>query len=109
MIRESLGELAAAKAAHLRAAEIDPGCGLFWASAARIAARQRRDREADMLFRRGLANDGESAIVCRHYGQFLQRRGRQAIARDYLQRAVELDPDDAQARRALAEYDAAGE
>jgi tetratricopeptide (TPR) repeat protein len=109
IIQESLDDLAAAKAAHLRAAEIDPACGLVWASAARIAARQRRDREADMLFRRGLANDRESGVVCRHYGQFLQRRGRKAIARDYLQRAVDLDPDDAQARRALAEFEAAGE
>jgi len=66
LILESLGNLEAAKASHLRAAEIAPSCGLFWASAARVAARQRRDREADM----------------------------------YLQRAVELEPDDPQARLA---------
>jgi Tfp pilus assembly protein PilF len=73
-----------------------------------MAARQRRDREADMLFRQGLKNDADGAIVCRHYGQFLQRRGRDTTARHYLRRAVELDPDDALARQALAEFDGTG-
>jgi tetratricopeptide (TPR) repeat protein len=109
LIQESLGDLAGAKASHLRAAEITPTCGLWWSSAACMAARQRRDREADMLFRRGLANDKGSAVVCRDYGQFLQRRGRLATARPYLQRAVELAPDDPRMHRALAEFDAAAE
>ena len=101
LIQESLGHFEAAKASHLRAADIAPSCGLFWASAARIAARQRRDREADMLFRRGLANDEDSAVVCRQYGQFLKGRGRETIALHYLRRAVELDPDDSRARQLL--------
>lgn len=109
LIRESLGDLQAAKDSHLRAAELAPACGLWWSSAALMAARQRRDREADMLFRRGLANDTGSAVVCRDYGQFLQRRGRLTTARPYLQRAVELAPDDPRMHRALAEFDAAGE
>jgi tetratricopeptide (TPR) repeat protein len=103
LIHESIGDFEAAKQAHLRAAEIEPDCGLFWASAARMAARQRRDREADALFRRGLASDPESAIVCRYYGEFLQRRGRLPLAARYLHRTVQLDPDSSAARRALEE------
>jgi tetratricopeptide (TPR) repeat protein len=106
LIQESLGDLQSAKESHLRAADIMPTCGLWWSSAACLAARQRRDREADRLFRRGVASDEESAVVRLEYGQFLQRRGRLATARPYLARAVELAPDNPRMRQALAEFDA---
>jgi protein O-GlcNAc transferase len=109
LIQESLGDFEAAKAAHLRAAEIAPSCGLFWASGARLAARLGQHAEADALFRRGLASEMDSAVVCRHYGQFLSRQGRRSTARRYLQRAVELAPDDPRTRQALADFDAVGQ
>lgn len=62
-----------------------------------------------MLFRRGVASDAGSAVVRRDYGQFLQRRGRFATARPYLEQAVELAPDDPRMRQALTEFDALGE
>jgi tetratricopeptide (TPR) repeat protein len=105
LIHESRGDLAAAKQAHLAAAAIAPDCGLFWASAARIAARESREEEAERLFRQALATEIDSGVVCRYYGQYLQHRGRLSTARRYLQRAVDLDPDDERSRRALASLD----
>lgn len=105
LIHESLGDLAASKAAHLSAATVEPACALFWASAARVAARAGLEREADSLFRHGLSAEMDSAVACREYGLFLRARGRLSPARRYLTRAVQLNPDDARAHRALTELD----
>ena len=96
-------QFADAKAAYLRAADLLPDCGLFLASAARMDSRLGRDADAETLFRRAIASEMDSAIACREYGLFLRRRGRLTSARRYLQRAVDLDPDERRARQALEE------
>jgi tetratricopeptide (TPR) repeat protein len=105
LVREGRGEFDAALEAQLAAARCDPGCGLFWATAARVTARTGRDNDAERLFRQGLAAEMDSALVCRHYARFLRDRGRLSTARRYLRRAVDLDHDDTKARRDLAALD----
>jgi tetratricopeptide (TPR) repeat protein len=105
LIHEARGDFASAKQAHLQSAALLPDCGLFWASAARAAARLEQDGEADALFRRGLAAEMDSAVVCRYYGVYLEGRGKLSSARRHLQRAVTLDPEDDRSRRRLAAFE----
>ena len=92
----------------LRAAEIRPTCGLWWSSALYRRRVSVGTARPTCCFRRGVATDESFTIVGVEYGQFLQRRGRLATARPYLQRAVELAPDNPRMRQALVAFDALG-
>jgi len=91
-----------AERAFQSALEIDPGCVLAIRDYARLLASYGRVDEADLLFKKALRIDPDSAPTNLRYGRFLScldHRWEQAVP--YLRRALELDPTLVEAQEVL--------
>ena len=62
--------------------------------------------QAEGLYRQVIAADPRNAIAVVGLARVLRRRGDTAAARELLAHALEIDPDEAAARRLLAELNA---
>ena len=96
-----------AREAYAQAVKHAPQVGLFRADLGEMAARLGFEDEADRLFREALARGPGDPILNRKYGVFLHWSGSTEKGRSYLKRALSLDPDDRQTKRALDNLDSA--
>lgn len=76
-----------------------------WGNLANVCAALGEHQDADCHFRKGLSVGLDEPYLYTRYGLFLKRTGHLARARRYFRRAVRLDPDQKDARRALLELE----
>jgi len=100
-IYEQQEDWIAAKAAFLRATQLQPGIGTFWRFLADACAMLDERETAERHYLKALSLGVDDAITNARYGLLLKRSGHFRRARAYLQRAVDLDPAQAKAREAL--------
>jgi tetratricopeptide (TPR) repeat protein len=103
-LQERRGDLPAALASYKRAAEYEPGNAAAWASLGNLAHRMLDFRESAVAFRR-LADSGKAgAPVYVSLGEALLRTGQIEAAREAIQTAEKLAPDDATVLQGLAMF-----
>ena len=100
------GTLDLARYELTRAVELDPSIGLGWAYLAVVTDTLGDPAGAQACFLQGVAHAPDSPGVFSEYGSWLARAGRFAEARQYLCRALQLNPKDRRARTSLDALDA---
>lgn len=78
---------------------------LFWANLAEASAGLGLTEEAEQHFKRALILNERSPVANRRYGMFLRAQGRVTEAKRHLALAVEVNPGDERAQRALENLD----
>ncbi|MGH2668415.1 MAG: hypothetical protein ACRDH5_04720, partial [bacterium] len=85
----------------LQAAKVDPDSPVPWAALARVHAEAGRKQDALLAFDRWAAMDGSSLQAQKAALLAALQAGRLGDARRFAQTVLHIDPDDAEARRAL--------
>jgi protein O-GlcNAc transferase len=82
-----------------------PDVGMFWRSLADACAMLGERQEADRHYLKALSLGVDDPYTNARYGVFLKAQGHLERARGYLRRALDLDPNQKQAREVLGELD----
>jgi tetratricopeptide (TPR) repeat protein len=92
-----------AKSAFERAVALEPRHGFFWGNLARAHEELGELSAAERIYRKGLSVEFDGPYLYARYGIFLKRMGKLSRAKKYLRRAIDMNPNDRNAREALAE------
>ena len=107
VVQMNKGHLAVADEYFARALRFTPNYAYLHVNIGILKSAMGQPREAERHFREAQRDDPGNPVSYTYYARWLRSIGRTEEARLFVERAVELSPADADARRLLIELEAA--